>query len=256
MYYKIRQKAEGINEMEQQRGIRRPAFGRTALQMIAVLTMVCDHFACVFLQPWDSMLPFGENMNFVIYEGFRVVGRLSFPIFCFLLVQGFMMTQNLKKYMLRLFVFALLSEIPYDLAFSGVLFDWKGQNVMFTLFLGLVLLARLKRFEANWTAGGIIILAGCILAFFLQTDYSYFGILLIVVMYLLRNNWPQQMFWLALLIFLQGDIEIYAVFALPFCFFYQQNKEGKRFPRYFFYAFYPIHLLVLWIIHCCLLTVP
>lgn len=244
---------KGINEMERKRGSRERTFGRTMLQMIALVTMVCDHFACVFLPPQNSILPFADDVNSVIYDGLRIIGRLSFPVFCFLLVQGFMMTQNLKKYMLRLFLFALLSEIPFDLAFSGVLFDWNDQNVMFTLFLGLMILTLLNHFEANWMAEGIIILAGCILAFFLQTDYSYFGVLLIVVIYLLQNDKPRQMFWMALLIFSQGGMEVYAVFALPLCYFYRQDKKGKRFPRYFFYVFYPLHLLVLWMIHFCVM---
>lgn len=243
---------EGTGGMERQ-DVRKALFpDRAALQIIAVLAMVFDHFACIFLQPYDSVLPFGEEMNTVIYEGFRAVGRVSFPIFCFLLVQGFQMTQNLKKYMLRLFLFAVLSEIPYDLAFSGAVMNWKEQNVLFTLLIGLFVLERLKQFEANWTAAGIFILTGCMLAFILQTDYSYFGILLIAVMYLLRNNRLQQMLWAALLIFSQGGMEIYAVFALPFCYFYQQEKNGRRLPRYFLYVFYPLHLLVFWGIFCAI----
>lgn len=237
--------------MEQKMGIKGVAFGRTTLQIIAVLTMVCDHFACVFLNPEHSVFSFEAGLNHMIYDGFRIVGRVSFPIFCFLLVQGFLLTHNLNKYMLRLFLFAILSEIPYDLAFSGVLFNWKEQNVMFTLLLGLMVLSWLKHFEANWMAEGMIVLSGCVVAFFLRTDYSWFGILLIVVMYLLRNNWLRQVLWLSLLIFAQGGMEVYAVFALPLCYFYQQDKEEKRLPRYFFYAFYPLHLFVLWMIHLC-----
>jgi len=237
--------------MEQKKEIKGAAFGRTTLQMIAVLAMVCDHFACVFLQPENSILSLGKETNSLIYNVFRIVGRVSFPVFCFLLVQGFLMTKNLNKYIMRIFLFAILSEVPYDLAFSGVLIDRKDQNVMFTLLLGLVILSWLRRFEANWAVEGIIVLSGCILAFFLQTDYSWFGVLLIVVIYLLRNNRLQQMFWMSLLIFSQGGMEVYAVFALPLCYFYQQDKEERRLPRYFFYVFYPLHLLVLWGIHYC-----
>lgn len=243
---------EGIGGMEQ-RDLRKYLFpGRVILQIIAVLAMVFDHFACIFLQPYNSVFPFGEEMNTVIYEGFRVVGRVSFPIFCFLLVQGFQMTQSLKKYMLRLFLFAILSEIPYDLAFSGVVVNWREQNVLFTLFIGLIVLERLKQFETNWTAKGIFVLAGCMLAFIFQTDYSYFGVLLIAVMYILRDNRLQQMFWVALLIFSQGGMEIYAVFALLLCYFYQQDKKERRLPRYFLYAFYPLHLFVFWILYCAI----
>lgn len=224
-------------EKKRWRRIERPAFGRTTLQMIAVLTMFCDHFACVFVNAQE---------NEVLYLALRIVGRISFPVFCFVLVQGFLSTKDVRKYMMRILVFAFLSEIPYDLAFSGKVFHLGEQNVLFTLLIGLVVLTGIKRYETNLLAEGMILLAGCILAFFLHTDYSYFGVVLIVCFYILRGNWLSQIFWSSLLIFSAGGIEGYAVLALPLCYWYQPDKQERRLPRYFLYAFYPIHLLVLW----------
>jgi hypothetical protein len=217
-----------------------PAIGRTTLQIIAALTMLCDHIACVWVN---------EEKQAFLYAALRLIGRISFPIFCFLLVQGFLSTRDCRKYGLRLFIFAVLSELPYDLAFSGVLFDWSQQNVLVTLFVGLLVLCGIRRYETNPVAEGGVLLAGCMAAFVLQSDYSYFGIVLIALFYLLRENELSCLFWTALLIFIQGGREVYAVLALPFCFCYQGQKQERRLPRYFFYVFYPLHLLLLWSIY-------
>ena len=121
--------------------------------------------------------------------------------------------------------------------------------VAYLIYRGMKLLRDTVAFRL---AKGIFVLAGCMLAFIFQTDYSYFGILLIAVMYILRDNRLQQMFWAALLIFSQGGMEIYAVFALLLCYFYQQDKKERRLPRYFLYTFYPLHLFVFWILYCAI----
>lgn len=223
-----------------------PVLGRTTLQLIAAITMLCDHFACIFLQSQETVPFLEDKTRELLYIGLRTVGRLSFPVFCFLLVQGFQTTHNLKNYLLRLFVFAVLSEIPYDLAFSNCLFDWGAQNVILTLLIGLLVLIGIRRYETNIWMEGVIMLAGCGLAWFLRTDYSALGVVLIVLLYLLRDNKISQFFWTACLFFCQGEIAVFGVFALPVCWLYRADKQEKRLPRYFFYLFYPAHLLVLW----------
>lgn len=144
--------ASGGVSQEKKKGIP----GST-IKMIAVVAMLIDHIAAAIL---TRMLLTGDyyevmtsgsmarvtewlSENWLLYYGtqfLRLVGRLGFPIFCFLLVEGFQRTRNVKKYALRLALFALLSEVPFDLAFSGTFFNAAYQNVYFTLFIGLLVL--------------------------------------------------------------------------------------------------------------------
>ena len=189
------------------------------LKWIAVLLMAVDHV--------------GAGIVAV-----RYIGRPSFPIFCFLLVQGFVHTHNVKKYALRLFLFALVSEIPFDLALHIKVFHWQNQNVFFTLFIGLLVICFIQaRQNALWAklAG---LLAGAVLADALHTDYGAFGVALIVLLYLLRNRKPAQC--------ILGAVccawELTAPLAFVPIWFY--NGERGRQPRWFFYWFYPVHLLL------------
>lgn len=211
--------------------------GRTSLQIIAALTMICDHIGYIFVD---------AQKNEMLYQGMRMIGRISFPIFCFLLVEGFLSTSNIKRYMLRILLFAILSEVPFNLAFFGRFFYIGAQNVMFTMLIGLLVLAGMKRYETNMTFGMLFLVAGCLVAYYLHTDYSYMGVALIVVFYLQRNHALTRLFWAAFLFFVDGGMQIYAVLALPVCMLYHEEKKEKRLPRYFFYVFYPVHLLVLW----------
>ena len=215
----------------------KPALGRTSLKGIALFTMLCDHIACVLLK--------GEQWS-GLYRCMRMIGRVSFPIFCFVLVLGFLSTSDIKKYISRLFLFAVLSEIPFDLAFSGQLFVWGGQNVMFTLLLGLLVLTGIRQFQARVWLQGLVCFGGCFAAYILNTDYSYFGVVLILIFYLFRDNTVSRYLWASLLIFSEGGMEVYAILGLLVCYYYQPQKREPGLPKYFFYLFYPVHLLVLW----------
>ena len=105
------------------------------LKIIAVASMICDHFCAVFISASEPHL-------------LRVVGRLAFPIFAFQIAEGAKKTQNALKYAFRLLIFAVVSEIPFDLAFSGKMFDWNHQNVYFTLLFGLVAVSVIRYFES------------------------------------------------------------------------------------------------------------
>lgn len=211
--------------------------GRTSLQNIALVTMLCDHIAFVFIS--EQQFPW-------LYYTMRIVGRIAFVLFSFMLVEGFLYTHNLQKYLLRILTFALLSELPFDLAIYRTAIEPDGQNVMFTLFIALLVLAGMKRFAADSVMKTIILLAGCGAAAVLHTDYSYRGIILVVLFYLLREQkkllYPALCLYLALL----GGLETFAILALPFCALYQPDKKEKPLPKYFCYSFYPVHLLVLW----------
>ena len=251
---------------------RRKGFAITAstLKIIAVITMLVDHVAAIVLVKWMISR---NVLEIIDYEGGRVmslltgeygtvldiymlmrnVGRLAFPIYCFLLVEGFLRTRNVRKYLGRMFVLALLSEVPFDLAFSGAAFYWGYQNVIFTLFLALAAMyvcsmvadkventiLRLLVTAAIWGGAAVI-------AELMQTDYSAKGVLCIAVLYLLRNTGATQL--------LGGAIafvwEMPASLAfLPIALY---KGEKGRSLKGFFYGFYPIHILILYLICLCM----
>ena len=155
-------------------------------------------------------------------------------------------------------LFALISEIPFDLAFSGRLWNMQYQNVFFTLFIGLMVIAGLRLVDQRlagpetWRklAGvglyAVIIVAGSALALALKTDYSFKGILAITVLYLFRSHRKAQI-WAGVIIFLLMDgMEMIAALSFLLIWFY--NGARGRQNKYFFYFFYPAHLLVLWLI--------
>lgn len=109
----------------------------STLKLIAIITMLIDHIGAAVIARL-LIAGQGSEMLYKIYYAMRAVGRVAFPIFCFLLVEGFFYTGSRKKYALRLFGFALLSEIPFDLAFSGKILEFGYQNVFFTLLIGLL----------------------------------------------------------------------------------------------------------------------
>jgi TraX protein. len=201
------------------------------LKCIAVLTMIIDHTGAV-LFPGDLV--------------FRYIGRISFPIFCFLLVEGFSHTRDMRKYMLRLGVFAVISEIPYDLAFRDTVLEFGHQNVFFSLFIGVVMMYALEK-NAEWPIKVTEVLLAMWVAVFLRTDYGFKGILLISNYYFLRRyRWRKHVAG-AVWNLLWNQIQRYGVFATVFLVLYNGEKGPSM--KYFFYLFYPLHLLVLYAIY-------
>lgn len=123
-----------------------------------------------------------------VYSLSRYIGRLSFPLFCFLLVEGFYHTGNLRKYVQRMLGFAFLAEIPYDLAIYGKIVKLDGQNVLFTFVIGLLVMWMLTKVELWSIPMYGIVLFGCAAAYLLRVDYSWYGILLIVVFYVFHDQ--------------------------------------------------------------------
>ncbi len=203
------------------------------LKWIALITMAIDHTGMVLFPRCTIM---------------RIVGRLAFPIYCFLLVEGAVHTSNWKRYLGRLFVFALISEIPFNLAVSGNVWYLEGQNVFFTLFLGLaavLILMHEKRKLLSW----ILVLGIMFLARYTSVDYGAGGIFFIVIFYLFRDKLLEKAAaFIAGTLILFGGLETYAILSLAPILCY----NGKRGPRmkYFFYLFYPAHLLILHLILC------
>jgi hypothetical protein len=236
------------------------------LKLIAIITMAIDHVTLVFVP--------GNTWAYLVG---RSIGRLAFPIFVFLLVEGFHNTRNVKKYLARLGIFALISELPFDLAFynsyfkgvsikadlpnmfkDAALFDLmiarflKHQNIFFTLFLGLFAIWLMSMVEKKYSKNvfyiniinAIITIGFSILAALLRTDYGFVGILLIVAFYLFRGSKPLLV--IAMLI-LSGEITqaLSAFSIIPIAFY--NGQKGKS-MKYFFYAFYPAHILILFLL--------
>ena len=215
-----------------------------ALKLMAVVTMAIDHIGAAGLVGWGDT-----------YTAFRLIGRLAFPIYCFLLGEGAAKTKSPGRYLLRLFLFGLLSEIPYDLLFHRRLLEFGNQNIFFTLFLGLAGLSAYRwsrRFDGSWKeligpAGMVLAL---LLAQFIHCDYGYQGVLLIYAMYMWRNeSWGRSFLYVPLLLlffgsFWKGTLQLAALLAfLPLAFY--NGERGYRVNKYVFYAFYPVHLLLI-----------
>lgn len=205
------------------------------LKCIAIVTMLIDHIGAVL---------------FPSQIGFRLVGRFSFPIFCFLLVEGFCHTKNVKKYMIRLGLFALVSEIPHDLAFRNVFLEFQRQNVFFTLLLGVFLMYVLQRTNRIYIKGCYILLAMWA-ALVTGMSYDYRGILLIMVYYICRNNLTAKVIFGVLWNFLWTGVQQFGALAsFPIALY---NGEKGRSMKYIFYVFYPAHLLILYFISAILM---
>ncbi len=222
----------------------------TMLKWIACITMLIDHIGCICIETHFRLSGITPPGFLLLVNLFlRIIGRVSFPLFCFLLVEGFLHTHNVRRYLGRLTLFALLSEVPFDLATTGTPFDLQRQNVYWTLALGVVMLCALQRFQTKGGNGwlGIACAAGCVAAaYLLHTDYSGLGLLVILVMYLARNDLKAQVLACAVLFIALGSLEIFGLLA--FCFIKKysgQRGSCSTILKWGFYCFYPLHLLAL-----------
>lgn len=212
------------------------------LKLIAIIAMLIDHVGATMYP--DEII-------------FRIIGRIAFPIFAFFIAEGFRNTSNRRRYMIRLLLFGLISEIPFDLAFSNTFLSFGHQNVFFTLGLGVLALDVFTKFEESnrMKALGYLYLIG-LLSAFLRTDYNIVGILMIVLFYEYRFDFKSQVLWvgginllIAILGFISagtlwGGLQVFAIAA--FGLLYQYNDARGFNMKYLFYIFYPGHLMVLY----------
>ena len=147
-----------------------PKLSGSALKVIAVLSMVVDHSAYYLLE--DGTL---------LYETMRCIGRIAFPVFAFLIAEGFRHTRNRRRYFLQLLLFAVISEVPWYLLDGAD----GTHNVMFTLALGITALAAFEKLHEYRVFCCCVILMIAWLAAWLGVDYEWRGILMIVIFYLL-----------------------------------------------------------------------
>jgi len=217
----------------------------TALKRIACLSMLIDHVGA-------SLLENGLFKQEVVWQGavrldfvMRMVGRLAFPIYCFLLVEGFRHTHDFKKYALRMLGFAIISELPFDWAFfSGVY--WGHQNVYFTLLLGLLAMKALDTYQTKEgipTLKGVLLAAACFAAAaLLHCDYDVLGLALILALYMARKDKAAQC--IAGAVF--SLFEPVAPLAFGLVWFYNGERgSSSKAEQWMFYWFYPVHIFVL-----------
>lgn len=234
-----------------------------ALKLIACVTMLIDHTGATLVLRLLQATPVHYGLLYWLYYGMRIIGRVAFPIYCFLLVEGVHHTRNPKKYGLRLLIGVLLSEIPFDLALSlrgSVCFDWTSNSVMLTLLLGFWMLECMQRAKGFWKL--VLILPFYILAEILSTDYAGLGILVIAVLALTRGMKREKLLRTILLglVLTSGmrnfqifgiwiSLESFALLALIPIFCYDGRKlTNSKAVQWAFYLFYPVHLTVLWIL--------
>ena len=228
-------------------------FSSSVLKTIAVVTMLIDHFA-LLLAPQIPLLTASlfcvGSKTITLYYIMRRIGRLAFPIFCFLITEGFAHTKNRMHYALRLLLFAALSEVPYNLMKSGDFFYTGSQNIFFTLFLGVVFLYIYESGFSELLKLALTVTAG-VFAVILKSDYGILGALLILLIYILKER-PLAQTVLAYPL-LSGNVFALAAF-LPIN-MYNGNRGFIRSPilKYCFYLFYPVHIIVLVIVKIVLM---
>lgn len=240
--------------------IKFPFGGLTSnmLRLIAVLLMVSDHI-------WATYMSFGDWMTYI--------GRMAFPIFAFQIAEGFVHTKNFKKYALRLLAFALISELPFNLFYSSRWFNPYHQNVMFTLLLGLMAIKVIDNLKKNHKPKDIalsalwllLIVVGSVLGF---VDYGFNGMLMVVLFYICRDfpfAWLLQLIGMIVInvILFEGQMipteifgkaveiptQAFAVFSLiPIWLYGGRKGVSNKFLQYGFYAFYPVHMIILYLI--------
>ena len=217
----------------------------SALKTIALVCMIIDHVAH-YLKSYFSMVLFTTSSGpKTLYWLMRCVGRLAFPIYCFLLVEGFVHTRDRKKYGLRLLVFALISEIPWNLAHAHKLF-YSSQNVFFTLFLGFCGIWLFEYFREDRAKQVFGLLALLAVSCFLNADYGMAGYGFIIMIYALRN---ERLLQAVVGCCLLPSLWVGGLAFIPINLY--NGKRGfikGRALQYIYYAIYPVHLFILYLI--------
>ena len=213
------------------------------IKLIAAISMIIDHMASVYL-------PENTTLNFIM----RVfIGRISLPLFLFMLVEGFKYTKNKNKHLFLLIITAIAAEIPHDLAFEGSILEFEQQNVMFTLsmaFIALILAEKIDSLKINIYAKyvGIIGMTSVIslLSYLLNMEYNWTLVVAVVFAYLFWEDRLVAILGICIFLMLFSVSEICALIAVPIILLYS-GKEGRK-AKKFFYILYPAHLILIFLI--------
>ncbi|MBE6039213.1 MAG: conjugal transfer protein TraX [Anaerofustis stercorihominis] len=232
-----------------------PFINANTLTVLAGIFMLSDHL-------WATIIPGNNWMTYI--------GRLAFPLYAFKISEGFVHTSDIKKYAKRLFIFALISEIPFNMMYISYPVFPLHQNVMFTLLLGLLCIWEIDKVRKNTSVKNVIISASKIslylfLSVFGFVDYGIWGVLTVVLFYVCRGFKFKNIMLTAGMIFinifgfkgqqlplnifgnnLMFPVQGFAVFSLVFVFLYNGEKApSTKAGKFFSYAFYPLHMLIL-----------
>lgn len=215
------------------------------MKWMAIVVMAIDHAAAVFVEPSP------------IYNILRGIGRFAFPVFCFLLVEGFFHTRSKETYLRNLVFSAFLSEIPFDLALDGKVWSAEHQNVFFTLAIGLAGITIAEHFMTKAmldmtkaflyrVLATVSIVGFAVGAEILHTDYGAMGVITIFILYAMHHKPVMSAVTAWVVLSLTTYMEVYCFPFIGAVYFYN-GERGKQ-NKYFFYLFYPVHLLLLAII--------
>ena len=222
------------------------------LKLIAILSMLIDHVNKALIYP---NLVSNDGVLTTVSNIFDIIGRIAFPLFCFLLVEGFFKTRCRKKYLLNLLIFGVISEVPFDMFTTASFFNMNWNNVMFTLAFVLItiwiidiLKERMQKLPKTlwYFASFIIVIIMCIAAMYLSLDYEHHAILIGYFFYLFHD--------MPLLAIPFGYASMYTQpwallgFGLTLTYNGKRGKQNKMLN----YWFYPAHLLILGILRLCL----
>lgn len=227
------------------------------LRVLAMALMLCDHL-------WATIIPGNDWLTWV--------GRLAYPIFAFLLAEGFRHTGNFKKYLGRMALFAVISEVPFDLMGYGMPLFPFHQNVLWTFCIALICMKAVETLQARFTpwlslplSAGLALL-GYLAGLLFMVDYGGWGVMTVLVFYLFPGNtWIQKLLQLICLYFINWEcmgsqmlplgtweipVQGLAIFALPMIWMYRGN-QGLRTPvtKRVGYWFYPVHALILGLLY-------
>ena len=219
--------------------------GGTMLKIVAVIAMTSDHVALLFFADVAA-----------VYFPARVIGRIAAPIMCCMLAEGYRRTSSLKKYFLRLFAFALLSQIPYSLAFRGTIFDYTDYNVLFTLMLALAALTLFDKTENKILK---ILLPLPIVALSYFSDWGVTAPLYAIAFFSAGDDRYKRtafsigiaIVYVAVALFTrtaEATIISTGLFLAPIPLFFYNGRRGRntKAGKWFFYCYYPAHLALLY----------
>lgn len=200
------------------------------LKIIALVSMLLDHLGAMFFPEVGSL---------------RIIGRVSFVLYAFMLTEGFIHTHNLKAYITKIAMWTFLSEIPFDFASYGKLFYWGHQNIFFTLLISILGLYFFSQ-KIHIIFKILIAIFCCLLAYIIKADYSWYGVMLVFIFYFFRHSSLLKYFSIELLSFAFSfkaiTIQIYAFLAFIPLILYN-GERGKKIGD-IYYSFYAIHLLI------------
>lgn len=231
---------------------------RNHIKLIALVTMLIDHI-CLILQP---------TLPYWAYLLLRTIGRISFPLFAYFVSEGFYYTKSKGKYALKLFIFGLISQMPFYLVTKP---NYIYLNIMFTFLISILfmwLFDKLFR-ENNGINKSLYVTISILLLFLIEmlsaikitTDYSSYGILITLMFYIFKNQKIKSLVWFAVLVITNLSLGLlysktieyelffvaFQLLAIPLLLIYNGKKGSINF-KYVFYWFYPLHLIMLYII--------